>query len=122
MSASKSPPIQRLQNLKPARLSRIKTTQKHNANQTSYFFNSIDPKRTFGLDRLWRPGEFRVWSGVGSLSVPTHGRVQSNAKPIIITGRNECPNAAVRLLTLDSLGRTFSNMHLVWEILRASET
>ena len=86
------------------------------------FLHSQDPKRTFGLDRLWRPGEFRVWSGVGSLSVPTHGRVQSNAKPIIITGRNECPNAAVRLLTLNSLGRTFSNMHLVWEILRASET
>jgi transposase len=41
--ASKSPPIQRPQTQQPAQLSLIKTTQKHKANRTSYFFNNIDP-------------------------------------------------------------------------------
>jgi len=33
----------------PTQVGRIKTTQKHNANRTSYFINSIDQQPTFAI-------------------------------------------------------------------------
>jgi hypothetical protein len=44
-----------IQNQQPAQLSWIKTTQKHDANRTTYFFNSIGQKRHFATQKNCTP-------------------------------------------------------------------
>jgi hypothetical protein len=60
------------QTKQPAHLSRIKTTQDHNAERKTYFFNAIDPKRTSkGLPRIdsgapYNPKFHRHFSAISS--------------------------------------------------------